>query len=62
MFGGELELHDGDTSFLQMGEEPNFGRLQEHQTAADLASSTTSGTSDTVNVVSGLLWLSLVLT
>lgn len=46
----ELELNHGHACFLQMLQESDFGRLQEHQTAA-LGIGTTSGTTDTVNVV-----------
>lgn len=54
MFGGELKLDDWNTSFPEMRKEADFGGLQKHQTAADLASSTTCGTSDSVDIVSGL--------
>lgn len=51
---GELELNDGDTRLLEVLQEANLGRLQEHQTAT-LAIGTTSGTTDTVNVVTGVI-------
>lgn len=51
---GELELHDWHTRLLEVLQETNLRRLEEHQTAA-LAFLTTSGTSDTVNVVTRII-------
>jgi hypothetical protein len=51
----EFELDYGHACFLQMLQESDFGRLQEHQTAT-LGIGTTSGTTDTVNVVSRVIW------
>jgi hypothetical protein len=52
--GWELELNDGHASLLQMLQEADLGGLEEHQTAT-LAIGTTGGTSDTVNVVTGII-------
>lgn len=51
---GELELHDWHTRLLEVLQETDFRRLEEHQTAA-LAFLTTSGTSDAVNVVTRII-------
>ena len=53
--GGEVELDDRNARFLEVLEEAHFGGLQEQKTAA-LAFLTTSGTTDTVNVVTGVIW------
>jgi hypothetical protein len=50
----EFELDHGHACFFQMLQESDFGRLQEHQTAT-LGIGTTSGTTDTVNVVSRVI-------
>lgn len=50
----ELELHNRHTSILEVLQETNLGRLEEHQTAT-LAFGTTGGTSDTVNVVTRII-------
>lgn len=52
---GEVKLDDGNASFLEVLEEAHFGGLQEHQTAT-LAFLATCGTTDTVNVVTGVIW------
>lgn len=52
--GRELELHDRHTCVLEVLQETNLGRLEEHQTAT-LAFGTTGGTSDTVNVVARII-------
>lgn len=50
----EIKLHNWHSRFLEILQEPDFGRLQEHQAAA-LAVGTTRGTSDSVNVVAGVI-------
>jgi hypothetical protein len=55
LLGWEVELHDWYSGFFEVLEEPNFRRLQEHQTAAPAIGST-GGTSDSVDVVSGVVW------
>lgn len=52
--GRELELHDRHACILEVLQETNLGRLEEHQTAT-LAFGTTGGTSDTVNVVARII-------
>lgn len=52
---GEIELDDRNARFLEMLEEAHFRGLQE-QKAATLAFFATSGTADTVNVVTGVVW------
>lgn len=51
----ELKLHHGHASLLEVLQEANLGRLQEHQTAA-LAIGTTGGTTDTMDVVTRVIW------
>jgi hypothetical protein len=51
----ELKLHHGHTGLLEVLQEANLRGLQEHQTAA-LAVGTTGGTTDTVDVVAGVIW------
>lgn len=53
--GWELELDHGHTSLLEVLEEANLGWLQEHQTAA-LTVGATSSSSDTVDVITGVIW------
>lgn len=53
--GGELELNHWHASLLEMLEEANLRWLQEHQTAA-LTVGTTSSSSDTVDVVTWVIW------
>lgn len=54
LLGREIKLHNWHSRFLEILQEPNFRRLQEHQAAA-LAVGTTRGTSDSVNVVAGVI-------
>ena len=51
----EVKLHDGYPSLLQMLQEPYFRGLQEHQTAA-LSVRSTGCTTNTVNVVTRVIW------
>jgi hypothetical protein len=55
LLGWEVELHDWYSGFFEVLQEPNFRRLQEHQAAA-FAIGSTGGTSDSVDVVSGVVW------
>lgn len=50
----ELELDNGNTGLLQVLEETNLGGLEEEQTLA-LGVGTTGSSSDTVNVVTGVI-------
>lgn len=50
----ELKLDHGNASFLEMLEESNFRRLQEHQTAA-LAVRSTGRASNSVDIVSWVI-------
>lgn len=52
--GGELEFHYGHAGCLEVGQEANLGRLQEHERSA-LAVGATGGTTDAVNVVAGVI-------
>lgn len=52
---GEVELDDRNTGFLEVLQEADFRRLEEHQTAS-LALFASSGTTDSVDVVSGVIW------
>ena len=51
----ELELHHGHPRLLEVLQEADLGRLEEHQTAA-LAVGTTGRSADTVNVVARVIW------
>lgn len=53
--GREVELHDGDFGFFEVGEEADFAGLQEHQGAA-FAVGTAGGTADAVDVVARIIW------
>lgn len=53
--GRELKLDHRHTSLLEVLKEANLGWLQEHQAAA-LTVGTTSSSSDTVDVVAGVIW------
>lgn len=55
LLGRELELHDRNARLLQVLQEPDLRRLQEHQTAT-LAVCATGGTTDSVDVVSRVIW------
>ena len=50
----KFELDHGHTCFLQVFQEPNLGGLQEHQAAA-LAVGSTGRSSDTVDVIAGII-------
>jgi hypothetical protein len=52
--GWELEFNNRHASLLQVLQEADLGRLEEHQTAT-LAVGTTGGTSDTVNIVTRII-------
>jgi hypothetical protein len=52
---GELKLNHGHTRLLEVLQEANLRRLQEHQTAA-LAVGTTGGSADAVDVVTRVIW------
>ena len=52
--GGELELDDGNTGFLEVFEEADFVREQEHQRAA-LSIGSTSSSADTMDVISWVI-------
>lgn len=52
--GGKLKLHDGHAGCLEVGQEANLGRLQEHERAA-LAVGATGGTTDAVDVIAGVI-------
>jgi hypothetical protein len=54
LLGRKLELNEWDLRFLEVAKEANLVGLQEHQTFA-LAVCTSCGTTDTVNVVSGVI-------
>jgi hypothetical protein len=54
LLGGELELDDGHTCCLEMRQEADFVGLQEQQTAA-LGVGASGGTTDTVDVVAGVV-------
>ena len=54
LLGRKLELDKWDLCFLEVAKEANLVGLQEHQTFA-LAVCTSCGTTDTVNVVSGVI-------
>lgn len=51
----ELKLHHRHTRLLEVLQEADLGRLEEHQTAA-LAVGTTGCSADTVNVVARVIW------
>lgn len=51
----ELELHHGHTRLLEVLQEADLGRLEEHQAAA-LAVCTTGRSADTVNIVARVIW------
>jgi hypothetical protein len=54
LLGRKFKLDKWDLRFLEVAKEANLVRLQEHQTLA-LAVSTSCGTTNTVNVVSGVI-------
>ena len=54
LLGRKLELDKWDLCFLEVAKEADLVGLQEHQTLA-LAVGTSCGTTDTVNVVSGVI-------
>ena len=54
LLGGKLELDKRDLCFLEVAKEADLVGLQEHQTLT-LAVRTSCGTTDTVNVVSGVI-------
>ncbi len=51
---GEGELVQGHLGFLEVAQEAELTREEEHQTLADLAC--TRGTADSVDVVAGVIW------
>lgn len=54
LLGGELKLHDGHLGGLEVRQEADFVGLEEEQAAAGLVGAT-GGTTDTVNVVAGVV-------
>jgi hypothetical protein len=54
LLGWEIKLHDWHSRFLEILQESDFGRLEEHQTAT-LALGTARRTSDSVNVVTSVI-------
>lgn len=54
LVGGELELHDGNAGILEILEEADFVGEEEHERAA-LCVGATGGTTDSVDVVAGVI-------
>ena len=54
LVGREVKLHNGDSSGLEMRQEANLIRLEEHERST-LGVVASGGSTDTVNVVAGVI-------